>query len=376
MNFLDVVSLPVFLLILNGLVFIHELGHFLAARWMGVPVEEFGLGFPPRLIGVTRDDDNRWRWFFGSKAPRVAEPRTIYSLNLLPIGGFVRPRGEEDPSVPGGFSSAPKRARLAVLFAGPLFNLFFAFAVFAAAFMVGWPEEQTDRVMIAAVVEDGPAALAGVQVDDVLVRIDAQTIGTFDQASDYIRSHLGQPIEFVVERAGEVQLAFSVTPRTEWPEGQGPTGIQLGHPAVPVRYGLPTALARSAQEIYKQIDLLIHLPGLIIEGQISLEAARPSGPVAIYGLTRWVVSKAIERQNLIGLIQFIGLISVALGTTNLLPIPALDGGRILFVLIEAVRGRRMAPEREAMVHLVGMLLLLAMMIFITYQDIVNPIIPR
>jgi regulator of sigma E protease len=214
-----------------------------------------------------------------------------------------------------------------------------------------------------------------VQVDDVLLQINAQSIHTFDEASEYIRSHLGEPIEFVVERAGE-PLTFRVTPRTEWPEGQGPTGIQLGHPSVPMRYGLPTALLRSAQEIYKQIDLLIHLPSLIIEGQISLEAARPSGPVAIYGLTRWVVSKAIERQNLIGLIQFIGLISVALGTTNLLPIPALDGGRILFVLIEAVRGRRMAPEREAMVHLVGMLLLLAMMIFITYQDIVNPIVPR
>lgn len=375
MSLLDVVSLPVFLLILNGLVFVHELGHFLAARWMGVPVEEFGLGFPPRLLGVVRDDDHHWRWFFGARAPKLNEPRTIYSLNLLPIGGFVRPRGEEDPSVPGGFSSASKRARFAVLFAGPLFNLIFALIVFAAAFMTGWPEEQTDRVMIAALVEDGPAAAAGVQVDDVLLHIDTQPITTFDQASDTIRSHLGEPITFVVERAGE-QLTLTVTPRTEWPEGQGPTGIQLGHPAVPVRYGLPTALLRSGQEIYKQIDLLIHLPGMIIGGEISLEAARPSGPVAIYELTRWVVSKSIERQNFIGLIQFVGLISVALGTTNLLPLPALDGGRIVFVLIEAVRGRRIAPEREAVVHMVGMLLLLAMMVFITYQDVVNPVVPR
>ena len=375
MSFLDVVSLPTFLLILNLLVFVHELGHFLASRWVGVPVEEFALGFPPRLIGVVRDEHDQWRWFFGSKTPKLSEPRTIYSLNLLPIGGFVRPRGEEDPNVLGGFSSAPKRARLAVLFAGPLFNLIFAFAVFTAAFMVGWPEEQTDRVMIAALVEDGPAASAGVQVDDVLLQIDTQTITTFDQTSEYIRSHLGQPVTFVVERAGE-QLSLTVTPRTEWPEGQGPTGIQLGHPSVPVRYGLPTALTRSAQEIYKQIDQLIHLPGQIVAGQISAEAARPCGPVCLNDLTRWVVSKAIERQNFTLIIQFIGLISVALGTTNLLPIPALDGGRILFVLIEAVRGRRLPPEREAMVNMVSMLLLLAFMAFITYQDVVNPLVPR
>src|SRR6185436_1763783 len=130
MGDINLISLPIFLLVLSLLVFVHELGHFLASRWMGVPVEEFGIGFPPRLASIVRDPEGRWRVFFGPKAPKFNTPltgqvSTLYSINLLPLGGFVRPAGEEDPTVPGGFSSAPKRARIIVLAAGPLFNLIF-----------------------------------------------------------------------------------------------------------------------------------------------------------------------------------------------------------------------------------------------------------
>jgi regulator of sigma E protease len=378
MGAINLVSLPVFFLVLSSLVFVHELGHFLAARWVGVPVEEFGVGFPPRLVGVVRDAAGKWRVFFGMKAPKPQDlggPSTIYSFNALPIGGFVRPAGEEDPSVPGGFSSAPKRSRIIVLAAGPLFNLVFAFLVFAAGFMLGWPETQTDKVSISAVVADGPAALAGLQPKDIIVRLDTQSITAYQQVSDYIRNHLGQPILFVVDRNGQ-PLEFTITPRTEWPEGQGPTGIVLGSPYVVTRYSLPQAVVRAGQEMHFQFDTLIHLPSLLIQRQISLDAARPCGPKCLYDVTDAAVVTAQREQEAFPIVQLIGLISVALAVTNLLPIPALDGGRILFVLIEAVRGRRMDPMREAMVNMVSMMLLLGLMAAITINDFVNPIIPR
>lgn len=382
MGDINLISLPIFLLVLSLLVFVHELGHFLAARWVGVPVEEFGIGFPPRLLSVVRDPEGQWRVFFGPKAPKFNNATggvsTIYSVNALPLGGFVRPAGEEDPTVPGGFSSASKRARITVLVAGPLFNLIFAFAVFAAGFMIGWPETQADKVSVSVVVEGGPAHAAGLQAKDIIVRAGDQTITTYQQVSDYIRSHLGEAIVFVVEREGQL-VELTITPRTEWPEGQGPTGIVLGTPYVVTQYPLPQAITRAGQEMYVQFDALIHLPGFIIrqiQQQAPLDAARPCGPKCLYDVTDAALVTAQREQAAFPIVQLIGLVSVALAITNLLPIPALDGGRILFVLIEAVRGRRMDPMREAMVNMVSMMLLLGLMAVITINDFINPIIQR
>lgn len=382
MGDINLISLPIFLLVLSLLVFVHELGHFLAARWVGVPVEEFGIGFPPRLLSVVHNPEGKWQVFFGPKAPKFNNGpggvSTVYSLNALPLGGFVRPAGEEDPTVPGGFSSASKRARIIVLAAGPVFNLIFAFVVFTSGFMLGWPESQADKVNVSIVVEGGPADVAGLQPKDILVRVGDQTITTYQQVSDYIRGHLGEPILFVVERGGQ-QLELTITPRTEWPEGQGPTGIVLGTPYVVTRYSFPQAAARSAQEMYAQFDALIHLPGFIIrqvQQQAPLDAARPCGPKCLYDVTDAAIVTAQREQAAFPIVQLIGLVSVALALTNLLPIPALDGGRILFVLIEAIRGRRMDPMREAMVNMVSMMLLLGLMAAITINDFINPIIPR
>jgi regulator of sigma E protease len=181
-------------------------------------------------------------------------------------------------------------------------------------------------------------------------------------------------VELVVQRAGE-QLALTVTPRTEWPSNEGPTGIEM-RPDIVTNYSWPQAAVRAGQELYYQFQVLLELPGRLVRQEVPLEAVRPIGVVGLNDLTREAVTQAQAIDQWFPVLNLIGLVSVALATTNLLPLPALDGGRILFVLIEALRGRRVDPAREGLVHLVGMVMLLALMAIITYQDIFNPIIPR
>ncbi|MGQ0600074.1 MAG: M50 family metallopeptidase [Anaerolineales bacterium] len=366
-------SVLIFIVVLTVLVFVHELGHFLVARYFKIHIEEFGIGFPPRAIGVVKDKDHRWRVFFGQNAPKLEElggPRTIYSLNALPIGGFVKPAGEDNPNVPGGLASASKTARIAVLAAGSTFNLIFALLVFTIGFRLGWP----DRVTLAEVRPGSPAATAGMQKGDVVLRVDDTDIHHTQQISQIVYANLGTPIELVLQR-GTQELTTEVTPRTEWPEGEGPMGIAMALTLV-TDYSWPQAFARAGREIAFQFDELIRLPGRLLRSEIPLEVARPIGIVGMNDLTRVAVEVATETNQWFPLVQLIGTISVALAITNLLPLPALDGGRILFVLIEAVRGRRIDPAREGLVHLAGMVVLLMLMVIITYQDIVNPIIPR
>lgn len=362
-----------FLLLLTVLVFVHELGHFLAARFFNIHVEEFGIGFPPRAVGFVRDRENKWRTFFGGKVPAPEElggPRTIYSLNWLPIGGFIRPAGEDNPTVPNGLATASKTARFVVLAAGSVFNLIFALLVFTVAFRLGWP----DRVTVSDLVPQSPATAAGLQLNDVFLTANGADIHYPQQISRIVYANLGRPIEFVVER-GQQTLNVSVTPRTEWPEGQGPMGIGMGR-ALITDYTWPQALVRAGREMYFQVEEMVLLPGRLLRGEMPAEAARPIGIVGMNDLTAAAVETAFAINQVFPVLQLVGLISVALGITNLLPLPALDGGRIMFVLLEAVRGKRLDPAREGLVHLVGLVMLLTLMVIITYQDIVNPIIPR
>ncbi|MEO6624371.1 MAG: M50 family metallopeptidase, partial [Burkholderiaceae bacterium] len=195
-----------------------------------------------------------------------------------------------------------------------------------------------------------------------------------NQLSEQTYSHLGQPLALLVQRGNE-QLQLTITPRTNPPEGEGPMGIEM-RPDIVTNYSWPQAISRAAQEMGYQFRILIELPARVIQGQVPLSTIRPVGVVGLNDLTHEAVVTAQEINQWFPVLQLIGLVSVALATTNLLPLPALDGGRIMFVLLEAVRGRRVDPAREGMVHLVGMVMLLLLMVVITYQDIFNPIIPR
>lgn len=370
-------NLILFLLILNALVFIHELGHFVASRSVGVFVEEFAIGFPPRLVGaVWSKRENRWRFFGGSNVPKpddLGGESTVYSLNALPIGGFVRPRGEDDASARDGLATASKRARIWILAAGSLFNLIFAFLVFIAAFRLN-----STAVGIAEVVPNSPAEKAGLQAGDIVLSVDGVDIHYTQDLQDRISARRGEIITIVVQREG-IEVAADLRPRLpeETPDGEGAMGVGLSR-ELPIGpgYDWPNAVRYAGEEMVFQLRQVISLPARLIQGTIQPELARPVGPVGMYQATELIVAASQRANTWFPIVQFIGLISIALGLTNLFPLPALDGGRILFVLVEAVRGRRIDPAREGLVHLAGMVVLLSMMAVITYFDIVNPIIPR
>jgi regulator of sigma E protease len=347
-------SIGGFFIVLTPIILVHELGHFFAARLSNIKVDEFGLGFPPRAVKLAERNG------------------TIYSLNWIPLGGFVRPAGEDDPMVPGGLAGASKRARLFVLSAGAGANFLMAFVVFWIAFMIGVP-----AVAISDVVPDSPAAVAGFQAEDVFLEVEGVPAESSGVIADIMRSKAGEPVEVLVAR-GDGTALLTVVPREldqYNPAEEGPIGVGLM--ADPdgrrITRGPGEALVDSATSMWEIVYLTVRVPAMLINGEISPSEARPVSVVGISQIAGQAAEVSVTNSNLFPILNMVAFISVALGFTNLLPIPALDGGRILFILIEAVRGRRIEPEREGMVHVVGMLVLLGLMALLIVQDIVNPI---
>lgn len=347
-----------FVLVLSPMILIHELGHFWAARRFGIRVEEFGLGFPPRAVKLFERNG------------------TIYSLNWIPIGGFVRPAGEDDPNVPGGLASASKTARVVTLSAGALANFALAFVVLMGAYLIGSPVYDDGRVAVTNIVEGSPAEAAGLQINDVFVAVDGAEIGR-DTAllQRTVGANPGRPIEIEIERNGQRQT-ITATPRPNPDNPQlGAIGVGLGAFDTGRResMGVPTAATEALRTMWMVVELTVRAPAMLLSGELTPREARPVSVVGISQILGAQAQTAADTGNWFNLIFFAGVISVALGFTNLLPLPALDGGRLLFVLIEAIRGRRIAPEREGMVHMFGMLLLLSLMAILIVHDVINPI---
>jgi regulator of sigma E protease len=345
-----------FFVVLTPIVLIHELGHFWAARLSNIRIEEFGFGLPPRLKKLTEKNG------------------TIYSLNWIPLGGFVRPAGEDDPSIPGGLAAASKRARFFVLSAGAGANLLMAVVVFWIASMIGAP-----AIAISSVDPGSPAKDAGLKAGDVFLEVDGIIADDRSTIAGPMYSKGGQPVELVMSRDGETFTSVVIPRRlgeyntdTEGPLG---VGLTLAANGQRISRGPIEAMADATQSIWDYVLLFGRMPVMLIRGEISPEEARPISVVGISQIAGQAAEASAVSRNLFPLLNMIAFINVALGLTNLLPIPALDGGRILFVFIEALRGRRIEPEREGLVHIVGMLVLLGLMVLMIVQDIVNPIIP-
>ncbi len=345
-------TLFAFIVVLGPLILIHELGHFLLAKRAGVRVEEFGFGFPPRLMTLFRRGE------------------TEYTLNLLPFGAFVRMTGEEDPSDPRSLAAQPKRWRLAVLGAGPVANILAASLLFIVSFMAGYPAG--DGVRIMAIAPNTPAEAAGLQVGDIVRAMDGRPVRDSLEMVTYTHQHLGEEIRLTVERAGET-LTLSVVPRLEWPQGQGPMGVEIRTVTVPRYASPPEAVGMGLRQTAQTAFFIVSAPVHLLQGRLSPEEARPVGPVGISQMAGQAVRDSARTGNLFSVLNFAGLISMALGLTNLLPLPALDGGRMLFVFIEAVRGKRVDPQKEGIIHFIGMAVLIFLMLLITMQDIANPI---
>ena len=311
---------------------------------------------------------------------------TEYSLNWIPFGGYVRMVGEEDPNAPGSFAGKSKRVRFAVLVAGSTMNLLAAVFFFTLTSMSGVPEPVTavnaqgEEMPVAVtvvtdVMPDTPAEEAGLQTGDIIRGADGVVFNVVGDLVNYVQEHKGKQITLQVEREGQL-LDIMLVPRLDPPPNQGAMGVGITYEGMEndiTYYSLPESLVRGVTQTAQYVGLTFYMPVAIIQNIFPAEAARPTGPVGIYQQTDSAVNAAVSLNWWFPVLWLTAILSTALAVTNLLPLPALDGGRILFVLIEAIRGKRVAPEKEGAIHFIGLALLLTLMLVISYYDISNPI---
>ncbi len=351
-----------FLAVFAGLILTHELGHFIVAKLVGIEVEEFGIGFPPRMVTLFT-----WK---GTK----------FSLNWIPLGGFNRMKGEDDPNSTDGFSSATPWARIITLLAGSAMNLITAVLAFTILFtQVGVPDMSSAQIL--EVSANSPAQQAGLMANDIVISADNQKITGTDQLRNLILSSLDEPLTLTILR-GDKTLDLVVTPDSHRPATEGATGILLGNVLTPSKSWFAT-IPLSLRATYETGRELLSLPGRMIAGVIQPSDAELLGPRSIWNLFQQSVRRDVEsRQPITGTqpqnptnYTLTGIISLtlSLGLINLFPIPALDGGRILFILPELIFRKRIPPRFESMIHGVSFLILLALLGYFYILDFINPV---
>ena len=469
-------NLTVFILAFAGMVIVHELGHFLAARMVKVEVEEFGIGFPTpgaitfwigkgyfllrngKRIEIPRNFHMPVPWneladhetkisvdevdgrlilrsieavvFEEQRQPRaranklndihvdangkVVEPRgdkaktvmverlvkagktngateltgviaethpgTRFTLNWLPLGGFVRPKGENDPNIAGGLAAAAPWKRLFVLVAGPIMNLITAFLVYS--FIVSSVGAYDfEKVLVTAVFPDSPAEQAGLQQGDIFISGDGQVIKSYEDLSAIVSANEGQPVVFLVDRDGQ-QVSLSVTPRLVEDQERVMIGVGL---SLPYRStgSFAENLEWGVKYTNRNIYALLSLPAKMIRGSLPAEQTRLVGLKGIYDIMGQSIEMGIEASEnatdsrpfywYIPVLEIVATLSISLGIFNLFPFPALDGGRILFVLPEMLFRRRVPHQFENLVHGLGMTFLLALMLYVNVRDFIDPI---
>jgi len=368
---MDVIgTVAAFIGILVVLVLVHELGHFLVAKRAGITVEEFGIGFPPRVASLT------WRG-------------TRYSLNWIPLGGFVKMLGEDgnvevrrlreqgmtddevEHAMEGAFNRRPVWIRVTVLLAGVVMNFVLAAALFAVAFSL--PLVVGEGPLTVTEIQEGSPADGQLEVDDVIVGVDGGTFERSTELTEYVAERGGTSVTLDVERGGEaleIELVPRVVTDEERAQGIGPVGFAYD-PARVVEEpssveGPIEAVATGTSTAW---TIAVAIPGGLADavgGLIGLNPNAPDarGPIGIAQETGRVLEAPLVSQ-----LFFIGLLSVNLAVLNVLPFPPLDGGRIAVVVVEAVRRRKLPAEREAMIYLTGFAVLIALVILISIQDI-------
>lgn len=393
-----IISLLVFLLILSVLVLIHELGHFLVAKKFGIKVEEFGYGLPPRAWGK-----------------KIGE--TIYSINWLPIGGFVKLYGEDEAGAgrigrsevkkaknkkdeDRAFYTRPAWQRAAVVVAGVVMNLLLAIVIyyifmFLSNFKTELPllsehkfygtnQSVKEDIYINEVAKDSPASRAGISQYDKLLTINGQKIRGVDYFTDQIRANKGQEIALSWQnmKTGKINSA-RVTPRVNPPKNQGALGISF----IPMRVAVlsyDTPSQRVFSGITHPMNLALYnfnIMGKLIGVSVKERSAEPiggavSGPVGIFKVVEEFVGIPDAKERFAQILNLAGLLSVSLAIFNILPIPALDGGRFFFILFELITGKKVNQKFESAAHSIGMAILLGLILLITFKDVFQFILPQ
>jgi len=363
-----------FILVLSVLVLIHELGHFLVAKLFNVKVEEFGFGFPPRVIGKK----------FGE---------TLYSINLLPIGGFVKLYGEDDAG--GGklgkvtdptklkgdisrtYFARPAWQRALIVVAGVVMNFLLAVGILTYLFTFVGITKPTNGVLVSTVLPHAPAALAGLRIHDTIISVNGKTVSQPSDVISLTHKNLGKEMTLVVENSTKQTRILHVIPRIHYPVNEGAMGVAISPSFTTQKYPWYTAPFFAVKEAWIEAWMIVQglwttLTQLIGHGQIPKDIA---GPIGIAQLTGQFVRLGID-----AVLSLIVLLSLNLAVLNILPIPALDGGRFFFILFELITKKKVHPQFEAYAHTVGMVLLLGLIVLITLHDVVRvasgqPLIP-
>lgn len=348
-----------FVIFLGLLIFVHELGHFLAAKSVGIEVEEFGFGYPPRLLKLFT-----WKG-------------TDVTLNWIPFGGFVRPKGEQDPDVPGGMQAAPAWKRLFILLSGAGMNFIVGLLVLILLFsLLGVPP--SSQVEIVSVAPDSPAMLAGLLPGDKVTAFNGEPIHGMRDIQERTTANLGQEITLTILRDGTMR-EVTLTPRLNPPEGQGAIGISF--PLERMRFG--EAVVEGFRTFWYQVKNTVMLPVRFIQGTLAPGEGRVVGLKGIFDLydqaSGMDQTTPVAAANGLPLytLSFIATVSIALGIGNLLPIPALDGGQILFLLPELITGKRPSEKTQRLLATINSLfffVLIGLMVFLLFQDFRNPIL--
>lgn len=362
-----------FLVCLIPLIIVHEIGHFVMARWIGVWAREFGIGYPPRIIKLFR-----WR-------------ETDFTLNWLPLGGFTRLEGEQtfaegqdeaEELSPAALAekkeayrhslyAQPPGKRILLYLGGPLMNILTAWVLATLLFVTGIPSA---RVIIDEVLPGSPAAEANMQVDDIIVAVNGETVEATNDVSTYIQKSLDKPTEILLERDGQ-PLTISLIPRANPPEGQGAMGVIIGgiDSGELKHYPVGEAFVYGTRYLSNIVGMTVLLPVYVIRGLIPIEQARPVGIIGISQIAQHSVEASIATRAAYPILNILILVSISLGIFNLLPIPALDGGRILFAIVEKMRRKPLTPALEERIHMITLMMLAVVFIFVTILDIVAPI---
>ena len=346
------------IIFISALILVHEWGHFYAARRLGVRVDEFGFGFPPRLFSMVR------------KGVR-------YSFNALPFGGFVKIFGEHGEG--GGntesFISRPARHRFIILAAGVFMNFFLAWVLFSVASGIGVPtaggeEAGVVPVSVIGVLPDSPAEQAGIKIGDQIIEARGQDVSLRIEDEEDVRTfadaYRGEEVRLIVRRQGEIR-EIVLTPRSISPEGEGPLGIILGRLMIERTPWYRAPIAGLESLAYSTAAIVMGLFDLV--KTLAIEGRPPPGISGPIGIIRFAGDS--QALGIAYFLQFVGVLSVNLAVLNFLPIPALDGGRIFFLLIEKIKGTPISQRVEQAAHTAGFIVLVLLMLIITYKDLAH-----
>lgn len=350
----DVRTLVLFVVTFTAIIAVHEFGHYLSARLLGMKVLEFAFGFPPKVFSIVHAG-------------------IAYSINLIPFGGFVRILGQDDFSIhqegegdPRAFTSKPWWSQAIVLVAGVTMNMVLAMVVLTVAFASG-TTAPTGDVRVDQVAPGSPAEAAGIQVNDLIRSIDGKKVTSSRDLVNEVRAKARTESEVTLEidRNGRPIPTVKATPRAEPPAGEGPLGIRLEDVQGPVAVALPEAFKQALSLTGDVVTQIVELPGQLLAARgAGTDGPAVSGPIGIFQVTGQVAQFGIPT-----FLKLVGVLSINLAVLNIVPFPGLDGGRLFFVLVAGIFRRRLSPELEAAIHAIGFALLLILLVVVSISDI-------